>query len=607
MLGVAYYHEHWDFERIEKDIEIMSGNGIKIIRIGEFMWDKLEPEEGNYDFSILDKVFESAEKNGIKIILGTPSATPPAWIIRKYPDILQKDENGNVRNFGSRRHYCYNSDNYKQYIKEIVEKLAERYGIREGLYAWQIDNEFGCENTTHCYCEKCDSEFTRFLAVKYGDIKKLNEAWGTSFWSQTYNSFSQIETPKKTNAFPNPHHVIDYYRFSTESINNYAKAQVDIIRKYSDRPVTHNFMVNFTDINYKDHEKIYDFISYDSYMPKEEFDPMLTAFNFDLMYAIKNKEFTVMEQQPGRVNWQTRNLYYPAKWLLPVTFQAKLHGASDLLYFRYRAVPYGAEQFHNGILNYDGKPEKSERLKLIKRMSKEYDSLNKIKNADTALYFDYEVSWMHKINNVSKDFNYINSVIDVYSAVKKLNREADIVFYDSDISNYKYIIVPFAVYLSDEFKRKTENFQGKILITAMTDLKDVNNHILKTTGINMKGLKLEIKDFGAVYSKKINYKNYEIKGDYWIEEIVPSEGKITGYWENEMVASVESEDGKVIYTGFVTDRDGYVKILSDFFGEDKITEDGLELTGEYVINYTDTEKDYGKIKLQPYSIKKICE
>jgi beta-galactosidase len=605
MLGVCYYPEHWEFERIEKDLDIMKKNGLKIIRIAEFMWSVLEKEEGKFDFSILDKVFEEVEKRDMKIILGTPSATPPAWIIRKHPEIMQKDEHGKVRNFGSRRHYCYNSGIYQKYINIIVEKMAIRYGKSVVLHSWQIDNEFGCENTSFCYCEDCDKEFSSHLKSKYENIEKLNEIWGTKFWSQDYNEFNQVETPKKTNAFPNPHHVLDYYRFTTESINNFSKNQIEIIKKFSNAPITHNFMVNWKDINYLEHAKLYDYISYDNYMPQDNYDPMVCAFNFELIYALKNKEFVVMEQQPGRVNWQLRNFYYPAEWLIPATKQAFLHGAKELLYFRYRALPYGAEQYHNAIVNYSGKEEDSERLEIVKNISSEISALKKSEHNDIALFFDYESMWMNIINHVSKDFDYIKSMIEIYSAFRKNGHNVNVVFRNSKIDDYKVLVIPFTQHIPDEFKAKIENFKGKILINSFFNFKDKNSHINKKWEIDFYNLKIKFLDYGAISEGKIKLEDKILKADFWQEKMSVLKGKVWGNWEDTNMkgfpAIILSEDERLMYVSSVFDRSGYLELFKKWFKLDVEIPEGIEVIEDYTLNFTNEEKILYAKKLFPYS------
>lgn len=570
MIGVDYYPEHWDSDlnqlpQMANDLIIMKENGIELIRVGEFAWHVLESEEGTYNFTLLDKLFELTRNLGIKIIIGTPSATPPAWLIKKHPEILQKDDMGHVRHFGSRRHYCYNSHIYKVYVDKIVNKLAERYGKMENLYAWQIDNEFGCEDTTFCYCEKCDMAFQKFLETKYHSIEDLNRDWGTVFWSQQYDDFAQIETPKRTNALRNPHQLLDFYRFSTQSIMDFAQMQIDTIKRYSDKPITHNLMTNFVEIDYKKMESQYDFISFDNYHFGNDFKPWFTGMNFDLMWSLQRKPFTVMEQQPGRVNWQVRNVYYDSQWMERISRQALSQGAENIVYFRYRAVPFGSEQYHNGILNYDGNPERSKRLQVCKQLS-EQRPLER-KKSRIGIYFDYEVAWMHRINGVNKDFDYITAIMELYRPLFENGEQVDFLFKDSDFSHYDYLIIPYALYLPDRVLQAVEYAEAKVMITCMSAMKDERNHILSETplGINMRGIHFEITDFGAIFGERLKMADGdEIDADMWFEEHYLIKGQsVAEYTKDELRGHspvILSDDRQTLYVGTITDYKGWQKL-----------------------------------------------
>ncbi|HOO33221.1 MAG TPA: beta-galactosidase [Thermotogota bacterium] len=574
MIGVDYYPEHWDKDlnslpQMKKDLKIMKENGIELIRVGEFTWYLLENNEGDYDFTFLDRIFEETLKMGIQVMLGTPSATPPAWLIRKHPEILQNDENGNIRNFGSRRHYCYNSHIYKVYVDKLVNKLAERYGKMENLFAWQIDNEFGCENTTFCYCKKCDQSFQRYLEDKYLKIDRLNEDWGTVFWSQQYNEFYQIETPKKTNALKNPHQLLDFYRFSTKSIMRFAQMQIDIIKKYSDKPITHNLMSNFLEIDYRKMASQYDFISFDNYYHYNEYKPWYAAMNFDLMWSLQRKAFTVVEQQPGRVNWQERNMYYPAKWMETVSDIGMEHGADNIVYFRYRAVPFGSEQYHNGILNYDGDPKTSKRLEVCRNMNGKRFKKREGK-ARIAMYFDYEIAWMHMINGVATDFDYFLSLFDLYKPFYENGEPVDFIFRDSDFSGYEAIIMPYAIHVPTDVSDQLERTEAKVLFTCMYDIKDERSHIRseRPLGLNTRGISFEITDFGAIYDKNIRMTERLLKADKWFEEHRLKAGNaIADYLEEPFIGNspiILSEDKRTLYAGTVLEAEGWKALYKRF-------------------------------------------
>ncbi|RAM59389.1 beta-galactosidase, partial [Mesotoga sp. SC_4PWA21] len=296
--GAAYYPEHWPRERWKEDVKVMREMGMNVVRIGEFSWSIVERERGKIDFSVLDEVIDLLDSEGIKVIMGTPTCTPPPWLIKEFPEILQRDVNGLLIASGSRRHYCFNSTIYRKETARIVEAFADHFGRDPRIVAWQIDNEYGCHNSTVCYCENCATSFRHWLKRKYGSIENLNRAWGTVFWSQTFNKWEEIDPPRRTLTSPNPSLVLDYRRFSSDSAINYHNLQREIIEPKSEAPITHNLMVNFTEIDYKKLSDSIDFVSWDNYIA-EDYDPDLQALNHDLMRSLKKKPFLVMEQQPG--------------------------------------------------------------------------------------------------------------------------------------------------------------------------------------------------------------------------------------------------------------------------------------------------------------------
>lgn len=212
MLGVCYYPEHWPEERWEEDFKVMRALGIRYVRLGEFAWSDLEPSPGAFRWGWLDKVLDLAQGEGLAVVLGTPTATPPKWLVDRYPEILPVDREGRRRNFGGRRHYCFSSPAYREETARIVALLAERYGRHPAVVGFQVDNEFGCHGTVRCYRPSCREAFQGWLRAKYGTIDALNAAWGTAFWSQTYRDFAEVELPHLTIAEANPSHLLDYYR-----------------------------------------------------------------------------------------------------------------------------------------------------------------------------------------------------------------------------------------------------------------------------------------------------------------------------------------------------------------------------------------------------------
>ena len=270
-LGVCYYPEHWPKSFWKEDAKRMAEAGLSWVRIGEFAWSKMEPSPGDLQFEWLDEVIEILGTYGLSVVLGTPTATPPKWVLEKHPDMLAIDKEGRPRKFGSRRHYCFSHQGYREECIRIVTLMAERYGANPYVGAWQTDNEYSCHDTTHSYSDSARMAFKSWLRVHYagsgndGDINALNEAWGNVFWSMEYENFDQIDLPNLTVTQPNPSHVLDFRRFSSDQVISFNRLQTDIIKSYSDAPIAHNFMGKTTEF---DHFKVgedLDIASWDSY------------------------------------------------------------------------------------------------------------------------------------------------------------------------------------------------------------------------------------------------------------------------------------------------------------------------------------------------------
>ena len=218
-LGVCYYPEHWDESLWINDAKQMSDLGLTYVRIGEFAWKRIEPTEGDFHFEWLDKAINILGNAGLKVVLGTPTATPPKWVVNKYPDMLSRDEKGNIRQFGSRRHYCFSHVGYLEQCKVIVTQLAKRYGGNKYIKAWQTDNEYGCHDTTLSFSESALKGFRNWLRQKFpgngndGNIDALNSKWGNVFWSMDYDDFEEINLPNLTVTEPNPSHLLDFRRY----------------------------------------------------------------------------------------------------------------------------------------------------------------------------------------------------------------------------------------------------------------------------------------------------------------------------------------------------------------------------------------------------------
>ncbi|MFC5471181.1 beta-galactosidase [Cohnella suwonensis] len=460
-LGACYYPEQWPREFWERDARMMKEANFNVVRMGEFAWAKLEPEPGLYDFAWLDEAIGCMDKEGIKVVLGTPTPTPPKWLMDRYPTIYQKDKFGRTRGFGSRRHYCVNHPDYLALTRTIVQAVAVRYGKDERVKAWQIDNEFGCQDTTYCYCEKCLAAFRDWLEDKYGTIERLNEEWGTVFWSQTYRDWSELILPAYSvcdGADPdyhghNPSLVLDYKRFSSDAVVRYQQLQIDLIRELSDKPITHNLMGHFPEIDYYKLSEPLDFVSWDNYLdyPWDVPSYRKAAMAHDLMRGVKNQNFWVMEQQSGPCGWNVLADTPKPGQLRLWTYQAVAHGADGIVYFRFRAARYGAEQYWYGILDHDSVPRR--RYREIQTTCGELARLSPVLEgarvvADIAIVKSYDHLWSHSIQGHNRNFDYTRLLQEYYDAFSAHGFNVDLVSVKGDLSPYKVVVLP-AFHLSD--------------------------------------------------------------------------------------------------------------------------------------------------------------
>ena len=265
-LGVCYYPEHWPESLWAEDAERMVQTGLKLVRIGEFAWSRLEPTPEAFRFDWLDRAIETLGGVGLDVILCTPTAAPPRWMIDRHHDMLAVDENGQTRGFGSRRHYCFSHEKYRAESARITRILAERYGGNPHVTAWQTDNEYGCHDTVLSYSDSARRGFADWLKRRYGTIEALNQAWGNVFWSMEYNDFEQVDLPNSTVTDPNPSHVLDFRRFSSDQVVAFNKIQVDILRQYAPgRPILHNTMGRFTGFDHYRLGTNLDILAWDSY------------------------------------------------------------------------------------------------------------------------------------------------------------------------------------------------------------------------------------------------------------------------------------------------------------------------------------------------------
>jgi len=475
-LGACYYPEQWPTSLWEQDAAEMVATGIEWVRVGEFAWSRYEPNPGEYNWEWLRKSLDILGNAGLKVVLGTPTATPPKWLMDQHPGIIAIDEEGKPRGFGSRRHYCFSSQIYREHCTRIVTEMAKQFGDHPAVYAWQTDNEYGCHDTIISYSLSARDEFRKWCANHFdNDIQALNQAWGNVFWSMEYRSFDEIDLPNLTVTESNPAHKLDFWRFSSDQVVNYNKLQADILRAHSpNRELIHNYMGNFTDFDHYDVSADLDIASWDSY-PLGFLDmsqsseteklqwmrtghPDFTAFHHDLYRGAGRGRMWVMEQQPGPVNWAPHNPSPLDGMVRFWTWEAFSHGAEVVSYFRWRQAPFAQEQMHSALK----RPDNSDDIALteakatateIKALSTNESS--KALNSDDpvptmkatqptkeiAFIFDYVSDWSLRVQPQGNNYDPLGWTMSLYSACRSCGVNIDILSPYADLSGYKAIVV----------------------------------------------------------------------------------------------------------------------------------------------------------------------
>lgn len=483
-LGVCYYPEHWPEAQWNQDFATMVQLGIEWVRIGEFAWALYEPKQGEFDFAWLTRALDLAHQHGLSVVLGTPTACPPKWLIDQHQEILAWDDTLTPRHFGSRRHYDFASEVYAEHCDRIVTAMAKAVGEHPAVKTWQTDNEFGCHDTIISYSPVAVAAFRKWCQAQYGDIATLNRQWGNVFWSMAYDSFEQIDSPAHTVTEANPAHHFDYWRFHTDAVKAFNKRQVDILRAHSPgRDILHNYMGGFTQF---DHFKVgedLDIATWDSYPigfleqspESEEYkatyartgDPDFIALHHDLYRAVGKGRWWVIEQQPGPVNWAPHNPAPLPGMVRLWTWQAFAHSAEVVSYFRFRQAPFAQEQFHSGLLRVDSEPAQAyfeiedfnqDRAKISGDIAHQ--------PAKVALVFDYASDALLRIQPQGHPDSPLQVVLNWYRAARKLGWNVDIVPPGGDVSGYALVLVPQLTHLSPQTMAAFDQTEATLIFGA---------------------------------------------------------------------------------------------------------------------------------------------
>lgn len=491
LLGVDYYPEQWPDHLLEEDLDRIVAMGAQAIRIGEFAWHLIEPEEGRFDFSFFDHVIARAKVRGLKIVYGTPTATFPAWLAKKHPEVLRVDAMDRPSAFGGRRQYCYNARPYWHLSERMVASLVAHYRSEPALVMWQLDNELGHEGSDDCYCSQCHMDFQAFLRGQYGHIDSLNETYGTIFWGQTYNDFDEIPMPTQTITTHNPVLKLDWQRFRSFSIHRFAQRQMAVIRGAcgSHQPVTHNFYGGYFDRKYDQNQvaTLLDVVAYDNYPVwgglMAPLSPAEIAMGHSYMYGLKQAPFWVMEQLIGAQGHDDIG-YLPkdgesSLWAA----QAMGRGCNSLFYFRYRGATKGQEQYCQGILDADNREnDKYREVQRFYTWCKTWQHVldQPLKGAAVALVYDYDNRQMWRGQRQSSDFDYTKALLAFYDGFHQHNIPVDVIDLTKPWQDYPVVLMPVMQRITPELAKDLEAYvaKGGILVSGYRSfIKDQDNNL----------------------------------------------------------------------------------------------------------------------------------
>lgn len=492
-IGVCYYPEHWPEDWWESDAARMAEVGIKVVRIGEFAWSKLEPTPGDLQLDWMIRAMDVLGRHGLQVIVGTPTATPPRWMVDKHPDMLAVDAQGRRKGFGSRRHYDFSHLGYREESARITRILSDALSGYPALGGWQTDNEYGCHGTTYSYSPAALDGFRLWLENKYGTIQALNEAWGTVFWSMDYNRFDQIELPNLTVTEVLPIHDLDFRRYSSDQVAAFNKVQYDILKAARpDLPVIHNFMSRYTEFDHYDVAETLDVASWDSYPighlavsdESEETkraylrqgDPDNAAFHHDHYRTVGHGRWWIMEQQPGPVNWAQANPDPLPGMARLWAWEAFAHGAEVVSYFRWRQAPFAQEQMHAGLHRPDREPAPA--YFEAKQVAEELAATGidgTAAKGRIALVFDYQSEWAWDVQPQAAGFKHGTHVRALYAAFRKHGLDVEILSPKTkNFDGFDIVAIPGLFSWTDELREAISHFEGHLLLGPRTGSKTQN-------------------------------------------------------------------------------------------------------------------------------------
>ncbi len=569
--GAAWYPEQWPEARWEEDLRLMEAADLKVVRIAEFAWSRMEPSEGQYDFDWLERAVTLAGKHHIVTVLGTPSAAPPAWLTQKYPDTLRMEPNGRLATHGGRAQASVSSPRYRELCRKIAEQMALRFGHNPNVVGWQIDNEDGYAIMS--YDDYARKLFQDFLEKKYRTLESLNAHWTTNYWSQTYDNWSEIPFPIPMGDH-NPGLELDWKHFVTATWNDYLNNQTNVIRAHSDARqfVTTNFMGFFDGFDHYVLSEPLTFASWDDYVGTGHLDPDLNGLTHDLTRGFKRENFWVMETQPGAVNWSALNNFLNRGEARAMAWQAIGHGADVVSFWQWRSALNGQEQYHGILIGADGTPAPfyAEASELGHDFVKAESAFGGTRvHSQVALLHSYDSRWAIDLQKFTQKYDQKALLKTYYHALRHLAQGVDVVNPYAPLADYKLVVAPDLNVIPEDLSRHLIEYVrdgGHLVLGPRSGMKDQFNALLpqRQPGFLVESLGARVAQFYAL-EKIVPVSGVWGEGEAstWAEQmqvesgqgqVLLKYGKSNGWLDNQPAAVTRMlGKGRITYIGAILD------------------------------------------------------
>jgi beta-galactosidase len=553
--GGDYNPEQWGPDVWKEDERMFKLAGIDVATVNVFSWAMIQPSEETYDFAQLDETIDRLYKSGVYVCLATSTGAHPAWMARKYPDVLRVDVQGRKRRFGGRHNSCPNSPTYRKYAARLAGKLAERYKDHPGLLIWHVSNEYG----GYCYCDNCAAAFRVWLRERYKTLDELNRVWNTRFWGHTFYDWEEIVVPNELSEEWGGNRTnfqgisLDYRRFQSDSLLECYKLEYDEIKKHTPNvPVTTNLMGFYPELDYFKWAKSMDIVSWDNY-PSLDTPVSFTAMAHDLMRGLKSgAPFMLMEQTPSQQNWQPYNSLKRPGVMRLWSYQAVARGADTVMFFQLRRSIGACEKYHGAVIEHVGH-EHTRVFREVAELGRELDQLGDTlldarTEAKIGIVYDWENRWAIELSSgPSVALNYVNEVHKYYDTLFQMHVESDMVSVEEDFSKYEILIAPVMYMVKPGFAKKVEEFVaggGTFVTTFFSGI--VNENDLVTLG----GYPGELRSVLGIWAEEIDallpgHTNQIVMKEAW--------GALSGQYECGLLCDLIHAEGAEVLAEYGSD------------------------------------------------------